>query len=191
MISALADSALDLAPSPERPLDLQFNELFRRHSRSLLQTAQRVLGNRADAEEAVQDSFLYAWRHVHRYDSSRASTLTWLSVIARSRAFDRLRARARQDRLAEAEELRGQTDETRPIGFDRVLDGERETRIQAALRSLPRSQREVMELRFWGGLSQSEVAELLDIPLGTVKTRCNLAARRLRSQLTTELPALL
>ncbi len=168
-------------------------ETYRRFSSSLLGLALKVLGDRQDAEETVQEAFLYLWRRAGSYRPERASLSTWLTLITRSRAVDRLRSRHRRGQT----ETKMETDlgpiegEEPPKSFDRLLDDERSRRVTDALRELPAAQREVLELCYWRGLTQREASERLGIPLGTVKTRTLLAMKKLREALGSEVGALL
>lgn len=167
------------------------SELYERYAPSLLGLARRVLGDRADAEEVLQEVFLHAWSRAGRYDPDRASVSTWLALITRSRAIDRLRSRRVDDRTVEAAH-RESAPAHRSSGAARaVLHSERRSRIAAALGDLPPEQRHVVELAYYGGMSQSEIARAEEIPLGTVKTRTLLAMRKLRQALATEIEELL
>jgi RNA polymerase sigma-70 factor (ECF subfamily) len=157
-------------------------ELYDRYSTLLLAVARRILGSTGDAEEILQEAFLQAWLQADRYDPARSSVSTWLVLVARSRALDRLRARRTRERTAEAA---GQEPppETSSGGDGRVLHLERRQRVRSALAELPAEQREVLELAFFGGLSQSEIATRTGAPLGTVKTRALLGMKKLRQAL--------
>jgi RNA polymerase sigma-70 factor (ECF subfamily) len=133
----------------------------------------RVVRNRSDAEEVLQEVFLQAWRSAPHYDPSRGSPEAWLIMMARSRAIDAVRAARRAPDRPEAEpppEIAGAV-EARAL-------------VTAALQDLTSPQREVLELAFYEGLSQTEIATRTGAPLGTVKTRTRMALERLRQTFT-------
>jgi RNA polymerase sigma-70 factor (ECF subfamily) len=145
----------------------------------------RVLRRPDDVEEIVEETFWQAWRQAARHDPARGAVQTWLLTIARSRALDRVRAlrRRREDPL-EGED--GPLVVPQAAPDDPVLEAEHAERrriVAEALASLPAEQREALELGYYGGLSQSEIADRTGQPLGTVKTRMRLAMQKLRSQL--------
>ena len=161
------------------------SELYGRYCQLLKALALRIVRNIHDAEEVLQEVFIYVWKKAVGYDSGRSSVSSWLAVITRSRSLDRLRQR---QRIGDWEEIPG--DEPAPMdrfaGFGQVLNRERGDRLREALGRLPESQREVLELAFFKGWTQKEVAEKTGIPIGTVKTRTFLAIRKLRRELTAE-----
>jgi RNA polymerase sigma-70 factor (ECF subfamily) len=166
-------------------------ELYDRHAPLLLAVARRILGNASDAEEVVQETLLQVWTQAGRYDPARSSATTWLVLLTRSRAIDLLRSRGVRQRAAVASALELPAAHTSPEGPRAVLTEERQARVRTALAELPVEQRGVLELAFFGGLSQSEIAERTGIPLGTVKTRTLLAMRKLRQSLREEMRELL
>jgi RNA polymerase sigma-70 factor (ECF subfamily) len=145
----------------------------------------RMLRQPDDVEDVVEEAFWQAWRQASRFDPTRGAVQTWLLTIARSRALDRVRSlrRRREDPL-DGDDGQAVTQQT--VEGDPGLDAEateRRTILVAALADLPSEQREALELGYFGGLSQSEIAERTGQPLGTVKTRMRLAMQKLRSQL--------
>lgn len=162
-----------------------FAVLYERHSPMLLAMALKMLRNRPDAEEVVQEVFIYAWRRAADYDRNRAAVSSWLVLIVRSRCLDRLRSFQRMDAML-AVVGREAPDAEGPKSYSKVLERQRAARLHDALRRLPEAQREVLEHSFFGGLTQREVAELTGIPLGTVKTRTLLAMQKLRRELGPE-----
>ena len=158
-------------------------DLYDRFAGMLLALARRILGSRADAEEVVQECFLHVWERADRYDPKRASVSTWLVLITRSRAIDRLRSRGSKERVDQAYHERDPHQEVPPRGVESVLDRERRQKLRAILSELPAAQREVLDLAFYRGLSHREIAEETGIPLGTVKTRISLAMQKLRKSL--------
>jgi RNA polymerase sigma-70 factor, ECF subfamily len=145
----------------------------------------RVLRTPDDVEDVVEETFWQAWRQAERFDRARGSVQTWLLTIARSRSLDRIRTlRRRREEPLEGDE--GQVVAQQVATSDPGLDAEAAERrriVTSALAALPPEQREALELGYYGGLSQSEIAERTGQPLGTVKTRMRLAMQKLRSQL--------
>jgi RNA polymerase sigma-70 factor (ECF subfamily) len=141
---------------------------------------RRMLGESGEAEEVLQEAFLQVWRDAGRYDPARATPRGWLLLIARSRALDRLRKRAALQRREEAVTREEAGRAAAPLGSRRLEHLESRQRIHSALERLPREQRRVIELAFFHGLSQTEIAAHLGAPLGTVKSRALLGMKRLR-----------
>ncbi len=166
-------------------------ELYDRFAPLLLAVARRIVGSRSEAEEVLQESFLQVWHQAERFDPSRCSVSSWLVLIARSRALDRWRQRASRERAMTAAEAQPAAVETSGRPDEHVLIQERRQRVRAALATLPPEQREVLELAFYSGLSQTEIAERTATPLGTVKTRALLAMKKLRRELREEIRELM
>lgn len=167
------------------------SELYDRHSSTLLGLATRILRNPEDAEEIVQEVFIHAWNRASSYDASRSSVSTWLVLIARSRAIDRLRSQKVMDRTTTAVKRERSGSHASPEGAVGVFHQERRKRVKEALGEIPPEQRQVLELAFYGGMTQSEIAKKTGIPLGTVKTRTLLAMKKLRKALGDEISELL
>lgn len=207
--TALNDAALLRLVTERRAEGL--TALYDRHAPALLALARRVLGSagaEGDAEDVVQEVFVHVWNNASRYDASRSSVSTWLVLITRSRSIDRLRHRQVVDRVHEAAQRDagslggGPAGDgganagpgpayTSPEGADAVLTRERRERVRRELDNLPPEQRQVLEMAFYQGLSQAEIAARADLPLGTVKTRTLLAMKKLRSALRSEIRQLL
>jgi RNA polymerase sigma-70 factor, ECF subfamily len=154
--------------------------LFERAAPSLFGLALRILKNHGEAEEVVQESFLEIWRRAREYDPRRGSPMAWMITIGRTRAIDRLRARASQARTLELATPPGPS----PMSpADLTEQRQIRERVQAALAGLPAEQRRVLELAYFEGLSQSEIAERTGDALGTVKTRVRLALEKLSASL--------
>lgn len=151
-------------------------ELYERYGRMIYAVAYGLLRDGQLAEECVQDVFVELWRHAERYDPRRGRLAGWLCAIARNRAIDLARARSR--RVLPPEALAN--DEAEPDTASLVARAERAARVVEALAALPAAQLEVVQLLYFEGLSQSEVAARLGLPLGTVKSRLRLALERLR-----------
>jgi RNA polymerase sigma-70 factor (ECF subfamily) len=167
------------------------SELYDRYAPVLLGLARRIMGNTADAEEVLQEVFVHVWNRGAHYDPGRSSVSTWLVLITRSRAIDRLRSRKVVERTHEAAQMENPESHTSPEGDLNVFMQERRERVREELAKLPAEQRQVLDLAFYGGLSQTEIASRTDIPLGTVKTRTLLAMKKLRNALRTEIRELL
>ncbi len=166
-------------------------ELYDRYAPMLLGLARKILGSSEDAEEILQEVFVHVWNRAAGYDADRSSVSTWLVLIARSRAIDRLRSRKVVDRTHAAAYQESAVEHASAAGASRVLDVERRGRVREELARIPQEQREVLELAFYRGLTQREIAEETGIPLGTVKTRTLLAMKKLRKALRTEIRELL
>ena len=170
-----------------------FGRLFDRHAPGVLGLLVRLVKRRAEAEELLQEVFLQAWRQAATYRPAGASPRSWLLMIARSRAIDRIRAgRSREDRetaSARAALLDGHRSDP-PVGLARLEGEERRRRVVAALAVLPEEQRRAIELAFFDGLTHREVAERLGQPLGTVKSRILLGMKKLRQELDAQTEAL-
>ncbi len=143
----------------------------------------RIVRDDAEAEEVVEAVFFQAWQQAGRYTSDRGVPGAWLLSMARSRSLDRLRAlRRRRDEQPVDESIF----DNQPAVGDPLSDlnaSERASRVLSALQQLPAEQREVLELAYFEGLSQTEIAERVALPLGTVKTRARLALRKMRDRL--------
>jgi len=186
----VAATDFDLVADIARGRNEALSELYRRYSNLLLALAGRILRNADDAEEVTQEVFLYVWRKARCYDAVRASVSSWLVLITRSRSLDRLRKLQRIGCLEE--EYQHETPPPgRAEGFGLVLGQERAVRLRQALERLPMPQRRALELAFFHGWTQKEVAERTGVPLGTIKTRTFLAMKKLRRELTSELQYLM
>jgi len=157
-----------------------FEDLYRRYARPVFGLALRRLGDRGRAEDAVQETFASIWRSARTYRPERGPGAPWLYAVARNAIVDR--GRARPEPVADA------PDEASPDPGpgDRAEESWVQWRVHRALEELPEREREVIALAYWSGLSQSEVAEFLGIPLGTVKTRTRAALQRLAGLLEGE-----
>jgi RNA polymerase sigma-70 factor (ECF subfamily) len=189
-------SAGSLSPAADRELvaraatgdERAMSDLYDRYGTVLYAVAYRVVGQRADAEEVVVEAFTQAWRDASRFEAARGSVAAWLTMIARSRALDLVRARGRRDKLAASAALSGLDAGPAPSASgenpaDRAEDDERRRMVRQAIEALSPPQRQAIELAFFEGLSQSEIAARLNEPLGTVKTRVRLGMQKLRESL--------
>jgi len=136
----------------------------------------KLLGNRTDADDVLQETFLQVWNQAERFDPTRANADGWMLMIARSRAADRLRKRA-ANKLA-AEPVHEPAVSTNP--GEKLEASDDATRVSAALARIPPEQGDLIRLAFYDGLTHEQIARKLGIPLGTVKTRMRAALARLR-----------
>jgi RNA polymerase sigma-70 factor (ECF subfamily) len=158
-------------------------ELYDRHGRLVYSLALRVLRDQGDAEDVVQEVFSQAWRQASRYESTRGTVIGWLMNLTRSRAIDRLRSRrVRPETGADDMEAAQMPDLAPPIDDQLVLTDQAE-RIRAAVEQLSLLQRVAIELAFYEGLTHVEIAERLELPLGTVKTRIRQGLSKLKERL--------
>jgi RNA polymerase sigma-70 factor (ECF subfamily) len=158
-----------------------FEELYQRYSRPVFGLALRRLGDRGRAEDAVQETFASIWRSAGTYRPERGPGAPWLYAVARNAIVDRARGRAEVP--AEVPEEAS----SEPGPGDLAEQSWVSWRVHRAMEELNEREREVISLAYWSGLSQSEVAEFLGIPLGTVKTRTRAALMRLADILGDEL----
>jgi RNA polymerase sigma-70 factor (ECF subfamily) len=163
-----------------------FEQLYDRHSPILYALLLRILSNPEDAQEVLQEAFVKAWNDASRYDPARGSELAWLVSIARNRGIDRIRARkVRGDREKDA--ARDNSIRSAAVdgmaAVDSAVASQEQRAVRAALAGIPEAQRQALELAYFDGLSQSEIAERLATPLGTIKTRMQLGMRKMREVL--------
>jgi RNA polymerase sigma-70 factor (ECF subfamily) len=163
-------------------------ELHDRHSALLHAVVLRIVGDRHDAEEVLEDTFWQAWRQAGRYEEGRGGISTWLVMMARSRALDHLRGRRRfreerRDELSSAAEGGADEDRLPASPLDDAAADEVRRVVARAVAGLPSEQRQTVELAYFRGMSQTEIAEATGQPLGTVKTRARLALQKLREAL--------
>jgi RNA polymerase sigma-70 factor (ECF subfamily) len=152
-------------------------DLYDRHCRLLFGLALRVLRNRAEAEEVIQEVFVQAWTRVDTYSAALGTPIAWLVRITRNRAIDRLRANQVRDRTVDSLEPPVPAIETAET---HAVRGEEQRAVLRALAALPPEQRELIEHAYFQGLTQSELAEHFHLPLGTVKTRVRTGMMALR-----------
>jgi RNA polymerase sigma-70 factor (ECF subfamily) len=158
--------------------------LYDRHARAIYSLAIRILADAAEAEDVVQDVFTQAWRQASRYDATRAPVAGWLMIITRARALDRLRRRRSRITETEIDASVRHPGDPGPSQEALAITAEQAERLRGALGVLPDGQRTAIELAYYQGLSQSDIAERLQQPLGTIKTRIRSGLLKLREALT-------
>ena len=176
-----------MAAGDERAL----GQFYDRFSNLVYSLAFKILGDSADAEEAVADAFLQVWNTAEKFDAGRASPAAWVTMITRTRALDRVRSRKRRALVLETATAESDDVEATALPIssqgnqpDRQAEqADFRGRVERTLRELPDNQRKVIELAYFGGLSHSEIAETLNEPLGTIKTRVRSALSKLRGAL--------
>jgi RNA polymerase sigma-70 factor (ECF subfamily) len=180
-LRVLADE--DLMPLVHEGDARAFEVVFDRHADAAFSLAYRMCGRRGQAEDVVQEAFLSLWRSGARYDRSRGSVRSWILGVVRNRTIDLFRreaVRAGRDTNAEG------AVERMPAADDVAGDAERRAdarQVRTALEELPADQRQVIELAYFGGFTHSQIAQMLELPAGTVKGRMRLGLTKLRLSL--------
>lgn len=161
-----------------------FGVLYDRHSTVAYSLALRLLGNRGAAEDLVQEAFLAIWRGAGAFSPDRGGVRTWVLSIVHHRGVDRLRSQAAATRRDEAMRMEAIVNEDHSdLTSDEALTRVQATAVQRALDELPPDQVQVLRLAYFGGFTHHEIADILGLPLGTVKSRLRLALTRLRQNL--------
>jgi RNA polymerase sigma-70 factor, ECF subfamily len=160
-----------------------FEVIYERHSAAAFSLAYRMMGTRAGAEDVTQDAFLSMWRSGARYDRTRGSVRTWVLGIVHHRAIDALRRATVHDRRRAGDEGIEERFEARERTDVDAARREQAGIVRGALSSLPPDQVQVIELAYFGGFTHTEIAEILDAPVGTVKGRMRLGLKKMRAQL--------
>ena len=185
-------SSMDFSPDQQPEIELlkriaqgdrqSFEQFYDRFSRVLFTVAYRLLGNQEAAEDVLQEVFVQIWDKAPRYDPSRGKPLTWAITLTRYRAIDLLRSLRRRGQLYEDAKQEAQAEEQFDdrSSFLAVAAGERHAFVREAIEKLPPDQREAIELAFFSSLTQAEIAERLNQPLGTIKARIRRGLIRLR-----------
>ena len=156
-----------------------FSELYDRYSSLVFTLAMRMLRGRDDAEDLLQEIFVQVWRQAANYSQERGSPEAWIINITRSRAIDKLRAIRRMEKSFVLTEDPARAESTENVESN-VAESEAKLAMNSALANLSQAQRRVLELAYFDGLSQTEIADRLKEPLGTVKTRMRAGIQRLR-----------
>ena len=188
-LRALADK--DLMQLIRRGDARAFEVIYERHSPAAFSLAYRMTGARGLAEDVAQDAFLSIWRSGARYERARGSVRTWVLGIVHHRAIDALRRSFVHDRRRASDEGIEERFESGERTDVEVARRDEAREVRTALRSLPAEQSHVIELAYFGGFSHSEIADMLDTPIGTVKGRMRLGLKKMRGELNglAELPA--
>lgn len=158
-----------------------FQAFYQKFNGLIYATIFRVLNDHQDTEDIMQEVLVQVWQKAHFYEAAKGKPLTWVTTMARNRAIDRIRSKQRRSRLNDDFEQ-----ETRPLQpefdedtSDRVTSNENDQVVQSAVMELSPDQREAIQLAYFGGLTQSEIADKLKQPLGTVKARIRRGVQRL------------
>ena len=160
-----------------------FEVIYERHSAAAFSLAYRMMGTRAGAEDVTQEAFLSMWRSGARYDRARGSVRTWVLGIVHHRAIDALRRATVHDRRRAGDEGIEERLEARERTEVEVARREEAGTVRSALATLPPDQVQVLELAYFGGFTHTEIADLLEAPVGTVKGRMRLGLKKMRAQL--------
>jgi RNA polymerase sigma-70 factor (ECF subfamily) len=180
-LSVLADE--DLMQLVSRGDPRAFELLYERHATAAFSLAYRMTGRRAAAEDVVQEAFLSLWRAGARYDHTRGSVRTWVLGIVHHRAIDSLRRNLRHDSRRASDEGIEERFEAPDRTDVAAARREEAAEVADALAALPAEQSKVIELAYFGGFSHSEIAHMLETPVGTVKGRIRLGLEKLRGHL--------
>ncbi len=157
-----------------------FEVVFDRHGNVAFSLAYRMCGRRAMAEDVVQEAFLSLWRSGARYDPARGSVRTWVLSVVRNRAIDALRVGVPRERRTVADEGIAERLAAPERTEVEVARRDEASEVRRALGELPSEQRHVIELAYFGGFTHTQIAQLLDVPIGTVKGRMRLGLTKLR-----------
>jgi RNA polymerase sigma-70 factor (ECF subfamily) len=163
-----------------------FEIVYERHAGVAFSLAYRIVGTRPAAEDVTQEAFVSIWRSGGRYDRSRGSVRTWVLGIVHNRAIDGLRRAAVHDRRRASDENLAERLEATERTDVEAARREESVVVRDALRSLPPEQTQVIELAYFGGFTHTEIAEMLTMPIGTVKGRMRLGLVKLRERLGQE-----
>lgn len=158
--------------------------LYDRHATAIYSLALRIVRDVSEAEDVTQEVFAQVWTQARRFDDSRGSVAAWMLMIARSRALDRLRRKRAVLKPGPGDDVLAEIPDPSP-SVEVVAASDQQARAaRAAVADLPPAERTAIELAYYEGLSQSEIAERTGTPLGTVKTRVRNALRRVREAMT-------
>jgi RNA polymerase sigma-70 factor, ECF subfamily len=180
-LSLLADE--DVMQLMRRGDARAFEVIYERHSPAAFSLAYRMMGTRSGAEDVTQDAFLSMWRSGARYDRARGSVRTWVLGIVHHRAIDALRRATVHDKRRAGDEGIEERFEAPERTDVEAARREESGTVRNALRSLPSDQSQVIELAYFGGFTHTEIADMLDAPVGTVKGRMRLGLKKMRAQL--------
>lgn len=164
-----------------------FETVYDRHGGAAFSLAYRITGNRATAEDAVQEALISLWRSGTRFDARRGSVRSWILGIVHNRTIDLVRRNLVHQRRRASDEGIEETHEAPERTYAEVARRDEASTVRAAIDELPSDQERVIELAYFGGFSHSEIAEMLETPIGTVKGRMRLGLDKLRRELAGEL----
>lgn len=192
-VDSLQPTMLDMADESElltrvaRGDTDAFSEVYDRFAGPMLSLAVRILRDGAAAEDAVQDAFVQIWEKASSYNPALGKPMTWAVTLVRNRAIAHLRSRMRREKLAEAVACETDVTESASAGADDALmSNETAGRVRAALAQVPAEQWRAIEMAYFGGLTQTEIAAALNLPLGTVKARIRRGLMLMRDLLNLE-----
>ena len=187
-LRSLADE--DLMQLVQRGDPRAFELVYDRHSGAAFSLAYRMVGRGNVAEDVVQEAFLSIWRSGARYERARGSVRTWVLGIVHHRAIDQLRRSSVHDKRCASDEGLEERLESGERTDNEVARREEAASIRSAMDTLPADQSHVIELAYFGGFTHTEIAGILEAPVGTVKGRMRLGLEKLRNQLRTlEMPS--
>ena len=181
-----AETDAELVRQMKAGNEAAFATFYDRFAPGLFSMIYAILRDQKESEDVLQEAFLQMWKRVATYNAQRSSLFTWAVMISRHKAIDRLRARQRQLRLAEAiasEASHASTPASTDRGDDALAQSDERDRVRAALSRVGHAQREAIDLAFFGGLTQAQISEKLGAPLGTVKARIRRGLLALRDLL--------
>ena len=180
-LRALADE--DLMQLVRRGQAPAFEAVYERHAAAAFSLAYRIVGNRSGAEDVSQEAFLSLWRSGARYDHARGSVRTWVLGIVHHRAIDHLRRAAVHDKRRASDEGIEERFEARERTDAEVARRDEARTVRRAIDELPADQCQVIELAYFGGFTHTEIADMLETPVGTVKGRMRLGLKKLKAHL--------
>jgi RNA polymerase sigma-70 factor (ECF subfamily) len=156
-----------------------FAAIYDRHGRAAYSLAYRMVGGKQEAEDVVQEAFIKVWRSAGGYRVGRGSVRTWILSIVRNSGLDHIRSRASRGRMQDKVEASAPTSEPSEA-FSEAWRNTQQGRVREALKALPQEQLKILELAYFSGYTHAEIAERLELPLGTVKGRMRLGLQKLR-----------
>jgi RNA polymerase sigma-70 factor (ECF subfamily) len=191
--SVLAQSVND-TENMERDIDLlrriaatdrgAFAEFYDRHSTLMFSVACKILNDQTEAQDVLQETFVQIWEKAKNFDPKLGKASSWVAVLVRNKAIDRLRASQRRSRLAEQAEAHSEIATDLSETVNETMHGQENAKlIRSAITELPAEQRNAIELAFFSGLTQNEISAKLNQPLGTIKARIRRGLLKLRDQL--------
>jgi RNA polymerase sigma-70 factor, ECF subfamily len=169
----------DLMPLVEVGDAEAFAALYDRHGRMAYSLAYRMVGEKQEAEDVVQEAFIKVWRSAGGYRVGRGSVRSWVLSIVRNRGIDHIRSRARRGRMQDKVEASAPTSEPSEA-FAQTRRNTQQEQVREALQALPQEQLKILELAYFSGYTHVEIAERLELPLGTVKGRMRLGLQKMR-----------